>query len=184
MALAPGLPAAGTAAAIALPPLLLRLFLRLFRRPLRRDARCPCRLCGGGAAAASSGSSRSAAKSAMMAGTGNSPCRSSVAGGPLLGDLDALPAALAVAEDAHLAVMVAPGSLRLLIQPHLHRLLQDVDVADITGAVGGLDKGIVLGQTLQSVLIGLLLIFQAAHEPAGAGNFSWGSETGSGSWPF
>ena len=54
----------------------------------------------------------------------------------------------------------------------MNRFLQHVHVADVAGAIRRLDKGVVLGHALQSVLIGVLLIFQAAHQPpAGAGNF-------------
>ena len=74
-------------------------------------------------------------------------------------------------QDAHLAVVVAPGALRPVVQPDVHRLLQHVDVADVAGAVRRQHKGVVLGHALDGVLIGVLLVFQAAHQPsAGAGD--------------
>ena len=92
--------------------------------------------------------------------------------GPLLGHLDAVTASFAVAQDAHLTVVIAPGGIRLFVQPDLHGLPEHVHLAHVAGAVGGLDKGVVFGHALQGVLIGVLLIFQAAHQPpAGAGNF-------------
>ena len=94
-----GLAAAGTAAAIALPPLLRRLFRRLFRRTLRRTL----------AALAASAAAAAAAALLRLLPVGGKVCNDGgdrefllpllcVAGGPLLGDLDALPAALAVAD--------------------------------------------------------------------------------------
>ena len=81
------------------------------------------------------------------------------------------PLALAVADDAQLAVVVALGGLRGGVQPHLHRLPQQVHRGHGARPVGGLHKGLGLGGGLYQILIGLLLVLQAAHEPpAGAGD--------------
>ena len=90
---------------------------------------------------------------------------------PLRGDLNSLPAALAVAQDADLAVVVALLCLRGTVQADLYGLPQQVHGFYVAGTVGGLDEGFLLGHPLLSILIGVLLIFQAAHQPsAGAGD--------------
>ena len=67
--------------------------------------------------------------------------------------------------------MVAAGTVGAVIQADVHRLLQHVYVADVAGAVRRQDEGVVLGQALNGILIGVLLIFQAAHQAAaGAGD--------------
>ena len=91
--------------------------------------------------------------------------------GPLLGDGDALAAAFAVAQHAHLAVVVAPGRFRPIVQPDVYRFFQNVDIADIAGAVRRYHKGLRLGHTLDGFLVGVLFVFQTAHQPpAGAGD--------------
>ena len=91
--------------------------------------------------------------------------------GPLRGDLNALTAALAIAQDTDLAVVVALLGLRSTVQADLYGFPQQVHGFYIAGAVGGLNEGFLLGHPLLSILIGVLLIFQAAHQPsAGAGD--------------
>ena len=95
-----------------------------------------------------------------------------IAGGPLR-DLDALPAALAVAQ--HLDLTAAVGLQGLVgaggVQGDLHGLPQQVHALHVAGAVRGLNKALRLGHPLGGVLVGVLLIFQAAHQPpAGAGD--------------
>ena len=93
-----------------------------------------------------------------------------IAGRPL-GDFNALPAALAVAQDVDLAAVVRLEGLRRAVQGHLHGLPQQVHALDVAGAVGGLDEGLHLGHPLGGVLIGVLLVLQAAHQTAAsAGN--------------
>ena len=78
---------------------------------------------------------------------------------------------LAVAHHADLAVVETLGGLGLLLQPYLHGLLEQVDLRYGAHPLRGLHKGLVLGHAAHRVLIGLLLVFQAAHEPsAGARN--------------
>ena len=93
-----------------------------------------------------------------------------IAGRPLRNG-DALPAALAVAQDADLTVVIALQRLRRAVQADLHRLPQQIHALHVAGAVRRLDEGLHLGHPLGGVLIDILLIFQAAHQPpAGAGD--------------
>ena len=93
-----------------------------------------------------------------------------IAGGALRNG-DALPAALAVAQNAHLTVVIALQRLRRTVQADLHGLPQQVHALHIAGAVRRLNKGFCLGHPLGCVLIDVLLVFQAAHQPpAGAGD--------------
>ena len=70
--------------------------------------------------------------------------------------------------------MIAAGTVGAVIQADVHRLLQHVYVTDVAGAVRRQDEGVVLGQALNGILIGVLFIFQAAHKPsANAGDFCW-----------
>ena len=93
-------------------------------------------------------------------------------GGVILGDGGIGLLRLAVAQDADVAVFVADDSLRLLLQTDLHTLTQQIHVRDGAAAVGRIHKGLRLGRGLEQILIGCLLIVQAAHQAAaGAGNF-------------
>ena len=62
--------------------------------------------------------------------------------------------------------MIAAGTVGAVIQADVHSLLQHVHIADVAGAVRRQDEGVVLGQALNGILIGVLFIFQAAHQPA------------------
>ena len=67
--------------------------------------------------------------------------------------------------------MIALGCALCAVERNLHGLTQKIDGGHITGAVGGQNEGIVLGHTLDGIFIGILLIFQTAHESAaGAGD--------------
>ena len=67
--------------------------------------------------------------------------------------------------------MIGLQGVRGVVQADPHLFPQGVDADDGARPVGGLHKGIHTGGVLHQVLIGLLLILQAAHEPAaGAGN--------------
>ena len=67
--------------------------------------------------------------------------------------------------------MIALRLLRVLVQHHLGGLTQQIHLTDGAHAVGRLHQRVLLGRPLDEVGIGLLLIFQAAHEPAaGAGD--------------
>ena len=91
--------------------------------------------------------------------------------GRALGNLNALPAALAVAQDLDFTGVVGFQILRRAVQADLHPLLQQLHALHIAGAVGGLDEGLHLGHPLGGVLIGVLLVLEAAHQPpAGAGD--------------
>ena len=87
-------------------------------------------------------------------------------GGPLPGDLNALPGALAVAEDPDLAALVALGGLGGVVQTDGDLLPQQVHGADVAHPVGGVHEAFVLGHILGGLLVGVLLVLQAAHEPA------------------
>ena len=67
---------------------------------------------------------------------------------------------------------MADDGVRLLLQPHLDALAQQVHVRDRAAAVGRVHEGLRLGAVLDQILIGRLLVVQAAHQPpAGTGNF-------------
>ena len=91
--------------------------------------------------------------------------------GGALGNLNALPAALAVAEDLDLTGPVGLQILRPAVQADLHPLPQQLHALHVARPVGGLDEGLQLGHPLGGVLIGVLFVLEAAHQPpAGAGD--------------
>ena len=95
-----------------------------------------------------------------------------VALGALVGNDDALARALAVSQHAHFAVAV--GFLRGggFVQTDAQRFTHEIDRADVAGTVGREHERVVLGHTARGVLVGLLLVLEAAHKTAaGAGNF-------------
>ena len=68
--------------------------------------------------------------------------------------------------------MIALLPLGRVVQSDADRLAHEVHGADVAGAVGRENEGIVLGHPLHGVLVGRLLVLQAAHEAAArAGNF-------------
>ncbi|MBO5485652.1 MAG: hypothetical protein J5988_01800, partial [Eubacterium sp.] len=90
----------------------------------------------------------------------------------LRGDLNAVAAALAVAQDHDLAALVGLLPLLVVIQTDFYFFAQQIDSGHVAGAVGGVDKGVVLGHALDGVLIGVLFILETAHQSAaGAGDF-------------
>ena len=67
--------------------------------------------------------------------------------------------------------MIALQRLRRTVQADLHGLPQQVHGLHVAGTIRCLDKGLLLWHPLLGVLIGVLLVFQAAHKPAaGAGD--------------
>ena len=82
------------------------------------------------------------------------------------GDVDAVAAALAVAQNDDLAGLISLGGLRRIVEPDGDGFLHQVDGADVAGAVGRLHEGVVFRHAGLGVLIGVLLVFQAAHEAA------------------
>ena len=67
--------------------------------------------------------------------------------------------------------MIALGSTLRTVEGNLHGLPQEIEGGHVAGTVGGQHEGIVLGHTLDRVLIGILLVLQTAHESAaGAGD--------------
>ena len=61
---------------------------------------------------------------------------------------------------------MADNGIRLLFQPHMNALPQQVDVRDRAAAVGRIDEGFRLRAGAQQVLVCLLLVVQAAHQPS------------------
>ena len=81
-------------------------------------------------------------------------------------------ARLAVAQNTDIAVVVADDGVGLLLQPDADALLEQIDLRDRAAAVRRVDERFILRAGLQQLLIGLLLVVQAAHQSAaGAGNF-------------
>ena len=80
--------------------------------------------------------------------------------------------ALAIADDLNILFSVHLGGVRIAVQHHLHLLSQQLDLVDHTHAVWGVDQGFQFGRVFEQVFIGVLLVFQAAHEAAAdAGDF-------------
>ena len=67
------------------------------------------------------------------------------------------------------------GRFRRAVQTDLDLLLEKVHAADVANSVGSVHEAVVLGHPAGGVLIGGLLVFEAAHQP------SAGPETGKGS---
>ena len=81
-------------------------------------------------------------------------------------------ARLAASKHADIAVFVAADRVGAFLHAHLHALAKQVHLRHRAAAVRRVDERLVLGRGLEKVLICLLLIFEAAHEPAArAGNF-------------
>ena len=89
-----------------------------------------------------------------------------IALGERRGELDAVARALAVAQHMNFAGAVALGALVLPVETHEHLLAQNVDRAHVAKAVGRCNKRILLRAAAHRVLVGVLLVFEAAHEPA------------------
>ena len=67
--------------------------------------------------------------------------------------------------------MIAFHGGGVIVQPHLNGLLQQAYIGDGALAIAGVDNGILLGAGFNQGFIGVLLIFQAAHQSAaGAGD--------------
>ena len=88
-----------------------------------------------------------------------------IALGKRRGELDAVARALAVAKHLNFAGAVALGAFILPVEAHEHLLAQNVDRAHVAKAVGRCDKRILLRAAARRVLVGVLLVFEAAHEP-------------------
>ena len=79
--------------------------------------------------------------------------------------------ALAVPENADIAVVIAFHGGGVIVQPNLDGLLEQAHIGDSALAIAGVDNGILLGAGFNQGFIGVLLIFQAAHQSAaGAGD--------------
>ena len=89
---------------------------------------------------------------------------------PLGGGLVPLgPAPLTGTDHPDLVRQIALGLLGGVLQAHLHLLPEQVDGGHGAHPVGALHKGLLPGAALHRVLIGPLLVLQAAHQPpAGA----------------
>ena len=90
------------------------------------------------------------------------------------GDLDAVARALAVAQHLNFAGAVALGAFVLPVEPHEYLLAQNVHAAHVAETVGRCHERFCLWAAAHRVLIGVLLVFEAAHEAAaGAGDLGW-----------
>ena len=87
-------------------------------------------------------------------------------------NINAFAAAFAAAQHNNLVHLIGFGRFGRIIQPDGHSLSDQIHSADVARAVGRLDKGIVFGHPGLGVLIGMLLVFEAAHKAAaGTGDF-------------
>ena len=78
---------------------------------------------------------------------------------------------LTAAQNRDVGILEDADGLWGILHANLHPLAQQVNLHHSTAAFGGIHKGFQLGAGADQVFVGILLIFQAAHQAAaGAGN--------------
>ena len=79
---------------------------------------------------------------------------------------------LTAAEDGNILIAENADGFRAVLHTDLHPAAQKIHLYHSAAALRGIHKGLHLGGAAQQILIGVLLVFQAAHQPsAGTGDF-------------
>ena len=98
----------------------------------------------------------------------------SESGGPVFRNFDTIPGAFAVSQQADFGDFVTFWRFRRVIEPDLDLFPEQIDAADVSDPVWGIDEALIFRHAGRGVLISGLFIFKAAHQSAaGPGNFRW-----------